>query len=67
MFSFLTALFTLLPQIFSFVKFLVKLVQDESDKAAKKDLAKKFVDSAHKAVDTGDTGDMEAIFRSGNT
>lgn len=67
MIAFLTSLFTLLPQIFAAVKFLVKFVSDEIDAKAKKDLANKFIDAAHKANDTGDTSDLENIFRSGNT
>ncbi len=67
MFSSIVALITSLPQLISLLISGWKLIRDELTLLEKRRLLKDFTDSTKKAVETGNTGDLENIFRSGNT
>lgn len=54
---------TLVGQFFSLGRAVWNMVKEEQDRAARKALTKKFVDATHKAVNTGDTKDLEDVFK----
>jgi hypothetical protein len=54
--------FTLLPDIISFIKKAVVFVNGQVDLAATKAKAATMLSAIGKAMETGDTSDVEAIF-----
>lgn len=66
MFSSIVALITAIPQLISLLISAWKLIQEEITAMEKRALLKDLSTATKKAVDTGDTGDLENIFKTGN-
>lgn len=66
MFSAIAAFLAALPEIISLIRSLLTFIKDEEDRAAKKALAQKFAAATKIAVQTGDTSELENIFKTGN-
>lgn len=62
----ITAFFAAIPEIISVIKSLIQFIKDAETAAEQKALAQKFASAIQTSVNTGNTSELENIFKTGN-